>query len=191
MFERFTTDAREVVVAAHDLARELGSPQIGTGHLLYGCAEQGDLATARPLRDYGVTPALIRRLLPGTGEGAPGEIDADSLRAIGIDYDVVQAAVAETFGPGALESAPDRRRPAGRRPRLRFSPAARESLRLAHGIAARELHHSALMPGHLLLGLLRLDDEFVLGVLDQAGTTVGELSAAVLTELSPPRQRPA
>jgi hypothetical protein len=36
MFERFTEDARQALVAAHDEARALRSAQIGTGHLLLG-----------------------------------------------------------------------------------------------------------------------------------------------------------
>ena len=49
---------------------------------------------------------------------------------------------------------------------------------------ARELHHDRMAPGHLLLGLLRLDDELVSRVLEQSGTTVAELSATVLAGVS-------
>ena len=167
MFERFTDGSRTVVKVAHDLAVELGSRHIGTGHLLYGCAEGGDPTAAEPMRECGITPAAIRRGLPRGGARPATEMDADSLRAIGIDYEGVRAAAEETFGPGALESAPDRRVAAGFRPRPRFTPSAKESMRLAHHIAVRELHHNSLMPGHVLLGLLRLDDEFVQSVLDQ------------------------
>jgi ATP-dependent Clp protease ATP-binding subunit ClpA len=191
MFERFTEESRAVVVEAHDLAIELGSPSIETGHLLCGCAQEGGPTAAEPMRACGITTAVIRRLLPRGGGQPTNEIDAESLRAIGIDYEGVRAAVEETFGPGALASAPDRRVAPGSRRHPRFTPAAKEAMKLTLAIATRELHHGSLMPGHLLLGLLRLDDQFVSTVLERSGTTVSQLSAAVLTQLSPPQQRPA
>lgn len=36
MFERFTHEAREAVVAGQIIARERNDPNIGTGHLLLG-----------------------------------------------------------------------------------------------------------------------------------------------------------
>jgi hypothetical protein len=41
-----------------------------------------------------------------------------------------------------------------------------------------------MTPGHLLLGLLRLDDEFVSSAVEQSGTTLAGLSAAVLARVS-------
>ena len=68
--------------------------------------------------------------------------------------------------------------------RTGFTPEARQSLVLTLQVA-RELHHDRLSPGHLLLGLLRLDHEFVAEVITQSETTVAMLSAAVLAALSP------
>ena len=89
----------------------------------------------------------------------------------------------ETFGAGALEAAPDRRLPTGRTRKPPFTPEAKRSLELAFRVAL-ELHHKTIAPGHLLLSLLRLDDEFVVSTVEQSGTTVADLSAAVLTGLS-------
>ena len=89
----------------------------------------------------------------------------------------------ETFGSGALESAPDRRVRTGGSRRTRFTPEAKRSLELALGVV-KELHHDRMVPGHLLLGLLRLDNEFVSRVLEQSATTVAALSAAVLAGVS-------
>ena len=91
-------------------------------------------------------------------------------------------AVERTFGPGAAQSAPDRRLRNGRARRLSFTPEAKLSLKLALQVAA-ELHAREIVPGHLLLGLLRVNDEFVSEVLEQSGTTVAGLSAAVLAAL--------
>ena len=64
---------------------------------------------------------------------ASGQVDAESLRAIGIDYEDVRATVEKTFGPGALESAPDRRVRSGstRRPPFTYAwlqPSSRRKL---------------------------------------------------------------
>jgi hypothetical protein len=87
-----------------------------------------------------------------------------------------------TFGAGALESAPDRRFPAGCG-RPRFTPEAKRALEQSLRVAV-ELHHRRIRPGHLLLGLLRLDDPVVSAVLDRAGTDVATLSADVLARLA-------
>lgn len=183
MFERFTEGSRAVVAEARDLAVELGSRYITAGHLLYGCAEGREETAGKPLHDRGITGASIRRSLPRGEEQPVGQVDDEALRAIGIDYEGVRAAVEETFGSGALETAPDRRvRPGGSR-RPRFTPEAKRSLELALRVA-KELHHDRMMPGHLLLGLLRLDNEFVSRAIEQSDTTIAALSATVLARVS-------
>jgi Clp amino terminal domain, pathogenicity island component len=178
MFERFTEGARSVVVEAEDLAVELGSGVITPAHLLYGCAVAAD-DTAGPLREAGLTRAVIRAALPR----AARPVDPDALRAIGVDYDGIRAATERTFGPGALDGAPDRRSPAGRPRRPRFTPEAKRALEQALRVTV-ELHHRRIQAGHLLLGVLRVDDELVAGLVRDAGTDVAGLSALVLTQLS-------
>lgn len=190
MFERFTIEARRVLVDAQDVALELDSDYIGTGHLLYGCAESADGVAAEPLIESGLTAPVIRRLLPrptadgkrATGDGA---IDREALLDIGIDYDDIRIAVESSFGPGALEAAPDRRhlRRGSRRPP--FTPSAKRSLELALRAAVSELHHNSMQPGHLLLGLLRVDDTFVSEALARSGTSASSMSALVLDRLGP------
>lgn len=183
MFERFTESAKAVLVEAQDLAVELGSEYISVGHLLYGCAEVRDETAGRPLRECGITAAAIRRLLPHTPEQPAGPVDAEALSAIGIDYEGVRTAVEATFGPGALENAPDRRVPSTRTRRPRFTPNAKHSLDLAIR-AAQELHQHQIVPGHLLLGLLRLDNDFASSLIEESGTSVAAISAAVLASLA-------
>jgi hypothetical protein len=180
MFERFSEAARGVVVEAESLATELGSGEITPAHLLYGCAEVRDETAARPLREAGLTGAVIRAALPRIGDE---RIDPDALRAIGVDYDGIRAATERAFGPGALEGAPDRRSPTGRSRRPRFTPEAKRSLEQALRVTV-ELHHRRIQAGHLLLGVLRVDDELVTRLLREAGTDVAGLSALVLSELS-------
>ena len=182
MFEHFTEPSKAVLVEAQDLAVELGSRYISVGHLLYGCAEGREETAGLPLRECGVTAASIRQLLPRTSEQPAGQADPEALNAIGIDYEGVRAAVEGTFGEGALESAPDRHVPVTRTRKPRFTPDAKRSIELGLR-TAQELHHHQVVPGHLLLGLLRLDNEFVSEIVEQSGTTVAALSAAVLTRL--------
>jgi ATP-dependent Clp protease ATP-binding subunit ClpA len=188
MFERFTDSARGVLVTAQDLAVELDSRNIDVGHLLYGCAEGREDTASRALHDCGITAASIRSRMPRR-DAEPGDfvqtaddIDPEALRAIGIDFDGVQAAVEATFGPGALEDAPNRRLPArGRRPP--FTTDAKRCIQQGLRVAV-ELHHDRIAPGHLLLGLLRLDSEFVSSTVVASGSSTAALSAAVLTNLA-------
>jgi hypothetical protein len=193
MFERFTEPSRAVLVEAEGLAVELGSGYISAAHLLYGCAEGREETAGQPLHECGITAASIRRLLPRAGAPSIQDVDPAALRAIGIDYEGVRAAVEETFGPGALDTAPDRRVSATKARKPRFTPEAKRSLELSLRVAVElsprrglftSTEKTRIMPGHLLLGLLRLDGEVVSGILEQADTTVAALSAAVLSQLA-------
>ncbi|HZD65065.1 MAG TPA: Clp protease N-terminal domain-containing protein [Acidimicrobiales bacterium] len=202
MFERFTESSKAVLVEAQDLAVELGSGHSSVGHLLYGCAEGREETAGEPLRECGITAVSIRRLLPQAADPTTDATDPEALRAIGIDYEGVRAAVEASFGPGALENAPDRRVPSSRTRRPPFTPNAKRSLELALR-AAQELHQHRIVPGHLLLGLLRLDpqprrrlhrsqrgsehgpdNELVSSIIEMSGTTAATLSAAVLARLA-------
>jgi ATP-dependent Clp protease ATP-binding subunit ClpA len=183
VFERFTEPSRAVLIEAESLAIELGSRHISAGHILYGCAEGREETAGKPLHDCGIIAASIRRLLPRTEDRPAGQVDLGALGAIGIDYQGVRAAVEETFGPGALEAAPDRRAPTAGPRKPPFTPEAKRSLELTLR-AAEELHQERIVPGHLLLGLLRLDNEFVWSVIDEADSSVAALSSAVLSQLA-------
>jgi ATP-dependent Clp protease ATP-binding subunit ClpA len=184
MFERFTEGSRTILTDAQDVARELGSPYIAVAHILYGCAEGRTETAGKPLHDFGITGASVRRLLPRTDDQpTAGEVDPEALRAIGIDYDGVRTAVEHTFGSGALETAPDRRTPTRTLRKPPFTPIAKRTLERSLRVAL-ELHHKSIMPGHILLAVLRLDSEFVSDVIESADTTVAALSAAVLTGLT-------
>jgi hypothetical protein len=105
MFERFTADARTVVVHAQEHARRLGHPYIGCEHLLLAAASSDQPAGA-VLREQGITPEhveeeIVRRAGLG-GASLFGDLDRDALSAIGIDLDAVRARIEESFGPEAL-----------------------------------------------------------------------------------------
>jgi hypothetical protein len=60
MFERFTEQARQVVVLAHVEARLLGHDHIAIEHLLLGLATEQDGLAAQILENLDVTPGGIR-----------------------------------------------------------------------------------------------------------------------------------
>jgi ATP-dependent Clp protease ATP-binding subunit ClpA len=71
VFERFTEQARQVVVLAQDEARMLNHNHIGTEHLLLGLLRGGDGVAARVLESFGLSLARIREQitrLVGSGE---------------------------------------------------------------------------------------------------------------------------
>jgi hypothetical protein len=137
MFERFTSQGRQVVVQAQHSARRFGHNYIGPEHLFLSLVAADDPASAL-LRDLGLTPerteAEFIRLTHSKPVGPPGSkaplpasldpqasplagLDAEALAAIGIDLDEVRTRIEATFGPGALSRAvpPHQRGRNGRR----------------------------------------------------------------------------
>ncbi len=183
MIQRFSDEARMAVLQAKEAAVSLGSSVIGVDHVLYACSLTRDSSAAVPLASCSVTEAAIRARLTVEDDEPSVPIDPEALRAIGIDYEGVRAAVEETFGPGALEAAPDRRAASVVNPKPPFTPDARRGFELALQVAT-ELHHDQIATGDLLLGLLRLDDPFVVSTLTDCGTSVAGVSAAVFAHLA-------
>jgi len=108
MFERFTLDARTVVVHAQEHARRLGHPHIGCEHLLLAVTS-ADRPVSAVLREQGITPERVEneivRLVSHGGAGLFGDLDRDALSAIGIDLDAVQARIEASFGTDAISDA--------------------------------------------------------------------------------------
>jgi ATP-dependent Clp protease ATP-binding subunit ClpC len=74
MFERFTDQARRVVVLAQEEARMLGHNYIGTEHLLLGLLAEGEGTAARALRSMEISLEVARVQVAeiiGEGTGQP------------------------------------------------------------------------------------------------------------------------
>lgn len=185
VFEHFTPEAKNVILQAEDVALELGARCIGVGHMLYGCAsDRSEYTAGEPLHRAGITSDRIHRLLPH-GDEQPGDrLDAEALRAVGVDYKEVRDAAEATFGPGSLDAAPDRRKPR-RFPRPNFDLDAKHAFQCTVTII-EELHQDSIKPGHLLLGLLRVENSLITMAVEQSGADRAGLWAAVLTRLSLP-----
>lgn len=147
MLERFTADARKVVVDARTKAAERGDASVGALHLL-SALTTGDSVATRVLADLGVDTDAVDRELDRTP-------DAELLRSLGIDLDEIRRRAEDSFGEGALQ-----RVPATSRSRLFRSPFTDEAKRsLVESLnEAREFHVSQLGAEHLLLGILRVAD---------------------------------
>lgn len=182
MFERFTEAARESVVAARSVSRELGHRRIGSQHLLLSLL---------------TTPSVAQRVLVGAGadletlstlvrDSEGPTADANALRGIGIDVDEVRRLAEESFGPGALEREPRRRGWFGRfsPDHLPFDSTGRQTLSDALQVA-QSLRHDYLGTEHLLLAIVGRPDGPAARALRASGVDLDRETATdlVLTEL--------
>jgi ATP-dependent Clp protease ATP-binding subunit ClpA len=162
MFERFTDQARQVVVRAQEEARRLHAHHIGTEHLLLGLLDQ-DTPTAAVLARHGLTrESTVAAIRAFTGGEA---LDAAALGTVGIDLDAVRDSVEATFGPGALDVPRGTREPKGHIP---FTPRAKKVLELSLREAIA-LKSKSIADGHIALGLLREGDGLAMKVLADRG----------------------
>lgn len=156
MFERFTKDARGIVLGAVEAAAELGADKAGPEHLLLSAAGQEGSAAARVLAASGVTAESLRAAVAdSTRRAGLTEDEISALRSVGIDAEEVFRRIEEAFGPHALrEAAPAA--PKRRRGRLGgpFDQRSRKVLELSLREAVA-LHHRYIGSEHILLALLR------------------------------------
>jgi ATP-dependent Clp protease ATP-binding subunit ClpA len=181
VFERFTAQARSVVVRAQEDARALGQPVIGTPMILLGIAEAPDTAGGRVLEALGVGEDDIRDDIRRASEHrdrAFSDEDEDALRSVGIDLDEVRRSVEETFGPGALDRGRGSR--AGHIPFTRGAKKALE-LSLREAIA---LGHRHIGTEHLLLGLVHHERSSAARILAARGIDGERVCAEVLREIA-------
>jgi ATP-dependent Clp protease ATP-binding subunit ClpA len=186
VFERFTDRARESVVQAQAEARLLRHGYIGTEHLLLGILREGSGVGARVLEWLGIDLERIRAdVVRVIGEGLSGanESDAEALRAIGIDVDEVRRRIEETFGPGALDRPPGRRRwgraRCGPMPgHIPFTARAKKVLELSLR-EARALGHGYIGTEHILLGLVREREGLAAQILNDRGADDREVRRLV------------
>lgn len=182
MFERFTRPARETVVHAQTVGREFRHAGIGSQHLLLSLL---------------ATPSVAQRVLVGAGadaatlaplvrDSAGPAADAAALRELGIDVDEVRRRAEESFGPGALDGEPRRRRfLGGTGPgHLPFDSTGRETLTDALRVAI-SLRHNCIGTEHLLLAILDHPEGPAVRALRAAGVDLDRETATglVLAEI--------
>ena len=194
MFERFTHEARDVVVGAQQAARKLHHQRIGTEHVLISLLANAD-APADLLGGHGITSQQVETAITrhvGNAPGTLGPADAAALKVIGIDLDEVRAHLEESFGPEPLAQPPvppPRRRFGLRRSRrndqeaprkghIPFSPRAKKVLELALRESLR-LKHREIRGEHILLGLIREGEGLAAQILAEADVDLRDLRTEV------------
>lgn len=194
MFERFTQQARDVVVRAQTEARELRHDWMGTEHLFLGVLSQPQGPGVAALTRLGVTPDAFRgELVKIVGSSDRlGPADEDALRTLGIDLPEIRRRIEARFGPGALDPPRRPRRswiPWGRRRcdvetagHIRFTPRAKKAMECAlrQAIARKDRHIGV---EHVLLALLVDKENLALEVIRSLGIDPKTLRAEVLADL--------
>jgi Clp amino terminal domain, pathogenicity island component len=194
VFERFTRDARTVVVSSIDLCTALDADEVRPVHLLLALAED-DSSARDVLSAHGVTADAVSAALGAPRPASPGPVgddDAAALRSLGIDLDAIREAVERQFGAGAFEAAaaasasddrPDRdeeselgRARTGFGGRVKFGRGAKKVLELALREAIR-VHSREIRSEHIALAVLRTDDDAVRMLLARLGVDVRALRA--------------
>lgn len=162
MFERFTDEARQVVVTAQETARELRAGEIEPVHLLLALAGGGGPG-GDALRNAGVDPGRLRTAVLRSADA----VGANALAALGVDLSQVRAAAEATFGPGALN-------PPAKDGHIPFAGGSKRSLQeaLRHAVRRKDRRIDS---GHLLVGVLAMGDPVVGRVLQQLGVNAGAL----------------
>ncbi len=168
MFERFTSEAREVVVGAQREARTLRSRRVGTEHLLLGLLAQPGTTSARLLVRHGITRQVAVEAIQGL---VGDDLDADALTTLGIDLGAVRERVEEAFGPGALD---DPSTAPSERGHVPFTARAKKVLELSLR-EALAMKSRTITDGHILLGLLREGAGLAMKVLHDRGVDVPAL----------------
>jgi ATP-dependent Clp protease ATP-binding subunit ClpA len=179
MFERFTEEARQVVVSSQDEARRLHHNFIGTEHLLLGLLDQGDSPLRAVFERHGVTRttalAVLQRFI------GHEQLDAAALGTVGIDLDAVRDSVEATFGPGALDTpSPTKGREV--KGHIPFTRRAKKVLELSLREAV-ELRAGEIADGHLALGLLREGEGVAIKMLLEQGVDIDVLRREVTEAL--------
>ena len=173
MFERFTRNARAVVVGAQEAAVRAGATHVRPAHILESLTATDDVLATKLLADLGAPGDELRRVVRGLNarysDGLDAE-DAEALKLLGIDlHDVISRIdrdLNDDCGPG----------PRGGHKRLAreskkvLELSLREALRLGDGFIGTE---------HVLLGLIRAGDRTVLQTLAAFDLDPGDVRRAV------------
>jgi ATP-dependent Clp protease ATP-binding subunit ClpA len=184
MFERFSTSARQALIAAQHESLQAGQESIGCEHLLLALVTDrqgiaGQAAAAAGLASDGLRAQVAAAASPGTEP-----LDAEALALLGIDLDTVRRAVEAAFGPGSLDrGSGGRLGPARRFGGGQLTKDLKKSIELALR-AAVSLRDSEISSGHLLIGIIDQGDNAALRVLAGAGIDPGVLRLDVLARIT-------
>lgn len=105
MFERFTKDARAVVVGAIEQAEGAGARSVDAEHMLLALLEREGSRASFALAALGLAgrgDAVREALADARRRAGLSQADADALAGLGIDVSEIVARVEEVHGVGAM-----------------------------------------------------------------------------------------
>ncbi len=172
MFERFTRDARAVVIGAQELAARARAVEVRPAHVLESLAARDISLPMKVLADLGASGDDVRRVVRGlTAQYADGldADDAEALKLLGIDLDdVISRIDGDLNDPGGSV----------RKGHPRFARDSKKVLELSLR-EALQLGDNFIGAEHILLGLLRQGDTVTLQTLKAFDLTVDDVRRAV------------
>lgn len=197
MFERFTIDARDVVVNGREQARRFDDRHIGTEHLFLALLDAGGPTADVLERQFGVTTNTFEQARSDPISDGPIDSDRDALASLGINLDEVRHMVDSTFGTGALNRARELRTKGPLRRRMRlftctatlaypdqipFAPRSKKALELSLREALR-LNHKTIGAEHIALGVLAEGEGLACQILVRAGVSLAALKKSLEASL--------
>ncbi|MFC9095171.1 MULTISPECIES: Clp protease N-terminal domain-containing protein [unclassified Streptomyces] len=153
MFERFTKDARAVVIGAIEHAERAGEERVDEPHVLLALLDREGSRAAFALAALGLTgqrEAVVRDLAEARRRGGLSRADTDALAGLGVDVAEIVSRIEEAHGEGVLAAGRQGgARRSGRRP---FTRGAKDLLTMSLRTAlAHDDRH--IGDEHLLLAL--------------------------------------
>ena len=172
MFERFTRNARAVVVDAQAIAVRAGAPEVRPAHLWESLVAIDGVLAVHVLAQLGAPGDELRQVVRGLtsrySDGLDAE-DAEALKLLGIDLDDVISRIdrdlSDCGGPT----------PKGHK---RFARDSKKVLELSLR-EALQLGDSFIGTEHVLLGLIRTGDHTVAATLAAFDLSVDDVRRAV------------
>jgi ATP-dependent Clp protease ATP-binding subunit ClpA len=158
MFERFTRNARVVVIGAQDVATRRRAPVVRPAHLLESLVSTDGILAMQVLAGLGASGDEVRRVVRGLASEYSDGLDADdaeALKLLGIDLDEVIRRIDADLNDGCGPLPKGHKRFAKESKKV-LELSLREALRLGDGFIGTE---------HILLALIRAGDHTVLQTL--------------------------
>jgi ATP-dependent Clp protease ATP-binding subunit ClpA len=172
MLERFTRNARAVVVGAQQAAARAGAPDVRPAHLLESLAATDGVLAMHVLAQLGAPGDEVRRVVRGLAVRYSDGLDADdaeALKLLGIDLDEVLSRIDGDLSDGG-GPIPQGRKRFTREAKVVLELSLREAVRLGDNFIGTE---------HVLLGILRQGDSSALETLKAFDLSVDDVRRAV------------
>jgi ATP-dependent Clp protease ATP-binding subunit ClpA len=172
MFERFTRNARAVVVDAQAAAVRAGAPEVRPAHLFESLAATDGVLAMHVLARLGAPGDEVRRVVSGLNtrySDGLDEEDAEALKLLGIDLDDVIRRIDRDLSDGRRSTAKDHKH-FSRDSKKVLELSLREALQLGDNFIGTE---------HVLLAILRQGDTVALKTLEAFDVTVADVRRAV------------